>query len=774
MEKNSQEPVTRILLIDDNPDIHEDYKRILAQETNTNQLDELEAELFGVSSPQSNDNLIGLSLPEFEISSALQGAEGVVMAKKALADKQPYAMAFVDMRMPPGWDGLKTIKHLWEEDSNIQVVICTAHSDYSRNDIIMQVGMSDKFLILKKPFDTVEVAQLANALTRKWALTREAAIKRDDLNRMVDMRTRELAQARDQMRQLALEADAANRMKSEFLANMSHEIRTPMNGVIGMTSLLIDTELSAEQMEYAEIVQRSGHHLLSVINDILDFSKIEAGKLNIEKISFNLRSSLAEVVDIIQFKAREKDLVLACLIHPDVPNHICGDPGRLRQILLYLLNNAIKYTKDGNVTIHVNIVSQTSNNVTLRFEISDTGIGIPEKRVNSLFEVFPQTGACPVNDAGSTGLGLSISKRLVTMMEGKIGVTSKVGEGSTFWFTANLNKDPNFTDTMVPLLSDISNQHILIVDPSSAARRIIRLQLESWGAIVDEAASDSLGMEKLRTASQSGHPYHIAIIYMFLPEVDGLMMGRQIKFDSDVYTTDLILVALGYTQKEEKCAMELGFSAYLNKPVKHERLRNCLERVIGRSKNESKEPLPMITEVSLTESSSLTNLNILLVEDRLLEQKATAAVVTGAGYRIECVSNGREACEILSRVPYDVILMDCVMPEMNGIDAVKEIRAIEQARKERSRSDFEASETPVSAGNSHDSQQDPVAIIALTGAQDKYNRENCLAAGMNDYLVKPVDVKKLLAIIKKWGKSKVSSNYITESASSIDNESGTA
>jgi signal transduction histidine kinase len=406
----------RILVVDDNLAIHEDFRKILATTTASDELEQAGASLF-------DEVPVALHGESFDVCFADQGEQGFRMVEQAVAAGKPYALAFVDMRMPPGWDGVETIEHIWKVDHEIQVVICTAFSDHPWHRIAARLGKSDRLLILRKPFDAVEVEQLASSLTHKWNLAQEVC---------------------SQLKELMITRDAAlesARLKSEFLATVSHEIRTPMNGVIGMTGLLMDTALDTEQRDYVESIRRSGDALLAIINDILDLSNIERGMLRLESLAFDLRVALDEVMELLTDRAESKGLQFACVVRSEVPNAVRGDPDRLRQILTNLIGNAIKFTEQGEVAVRVSLAKEYDASALVRFEVADTGIGIASEGQARLFQSFCQVDGSHARRHGGTGLGLAIAKQLAEHMGGTIGVDSEVGKGSTFWFTVLLEKE---------------------------------------------------------------------------------------------------------------------------------------------------------------------------------------------------------------------------------------------------------------------------------------------------------------------------------------------
>jgi signal transduction histidine kinase/DNA-binding NarL/FixJ family response regulator len=626
-ERSTAPPNLRLLVIDDSPSIHADFRKILQPEDRRDAaFDDLRARLFAETSRRA-------AAPTYEVEYALQGQEALSLVERATAEGRPYALAFLDVRMPPGWDGIETCERLWRVDPDLQVVLATAHSDHPWEEILARLGGSDRLLILKKPFDSVEIRQLAATLTAKWELVREARTRVADLEERVQEKTRDLALANERLRAqidevtLAEEmarasaarleqsnkelvraheaAESANRAKSDFLSNMSHEIRTPMTAILGYADLLCEPEMPREEIaQHVRTIQRNRDHLLKLVNDILDLSKIEAGAMSIEHLPSSPGEILREVVAMMQLRAAEKQVSLSYGARGPIPETIVTDPTRLRQILLNLVANAIKFTEKGGVHVHARIVPpEEGENARMAFDVTDTGIGMREEQMEHLFHPFSQADSSVTRRFGGSGLGLSISLRLAKLMGGSITAQSREGSGSTFTLTvdagpldgvrlvafeeiADETADDNETwSRFAPRLSG----RILLAEDGRDNQRLITLYLTRAGATVEIAEDGAEAVAKATAALAAGEPHDLILMDMQMPSMDGYTATgklRQSGFSGPI----VALTAHAMTGDRERC-IDAGCSEYAIKPIDRLKLIAICARLMSTGER-IRAPLP--------------------------------------------------------------------------------------------------------------------------------------------------------------------------------------
>ena len=680
----------RILIVDDNPAIHADFKKILeAKESPESSL----GDLFLAGEASSSTGC------DYQLTSAHQGKEGVKIAADAFASDEPFALAFVDMRMPPGWDGLKTIKELWKTDNKLQIVICTAYSDHSWRDLQNELGKTDNLLILKKPFDSAEVSQMAVALTEKWRLQRE------------------LESALEQ-------ALVANEAKSRFVATMSHELRTPLNGMLGMAQLLATTELTDQQNSYLSACRTSGESLLNVIGDILDFSKIEAGHLELELVStdlFDLLEGVTQSVGTGLIKTRP-EVDLTCFVDPTIPANVIADVGKLRQVLFNFIGNAAKFTETGSIAVAAKANSVTESDVSITFTIRDTGIGISKTQLETIFEPFHQADNSLTRRHEGTGLGLSICRKFLKLMGAdSIGVNSNVDEGSEFSFTLSFDRS-DVHDNTQSIRAQREGTIVGTVGLSRAVESNINKLLRGCGWQVEpifmQRSDDPIPDLSNNEFIFVDYGDDVGVLQSFLSRIEQCKTHPSLS---------IIPVATAGRELDEQKLQKLGLSTLLTKPISQSHVFRALQ-IENACSNLAGQPTTFQGTIPKPSQFGLDRpIRVLLVEDNEINQMFAESLFDAANFEFATSSNGKHAIDLLQHDDdFDIIFMDCQMPEMDGFEATSAITQMAIA-----------------------GQIKTIPIVALTANAVSETKAKCFEVGMTEYLTKPFVIEDLFDVVKR-------------------------
>jgi signal transduction histidine kinase/DNA-binding response OmpR family regulator len=713
LKPGSYDRVQRILIVDDNESIHEDFRKLLQAAASDN-LQKAEQDLFGTPAAISDDPGF-----DFQLSFAFSGKEALHKVTEAGLQGRPFRVMFCDIRMPPGWDGIETISQCWKVDPGLEVVICSAYSDYTWKDLINRLGRTDQFLVLRKPFEAIEIRQLAMSLCMKNLM--KASMRGEVKN---------LEQIAEEQSRVAAEAEKASHAKGEFLANVSHEIRTPLNGVIGMLELLGSTPMNSQQERYLRGAQSSADCLLSLVNGVLDLSRVEHGQMELESITFDLRTLVENVTEMMSPTARKKCLEINCQLSADLPECVSGDHNRLRQILLNLVNNAVKFTEQGRVTISAEVLRRGEESDVVRIAVSDTGIGIPKERQGRLFQLFSQIDASTTRRFGGTGLGLALCKRLVELMGGTIGVESEAGWGSTFWFSVPLKKAVAEAPMQV-VPAYLSAMQILVIIGDDSARTSVTSALDQWNISCSAFRTVSEASSRVAASMSRGDQYSLAIVSARDHGSSGRLLIEEFRGTDGLQDLPTIAVINANDSAPLEFRQRWRISEVVSCPIRRSRLFDAVQHTS--SELVGTEVATMVCELPTEKLATAGHgYRILVAEDYEINQVVVREFLTRFGFECQLVSDGQEAVEKATTRQFDLVLMDCQMPEMDGFQATEEIRKVELTGHGLSRS---GSRLPV---------------IALTANAISGDREVCIASGMDDYLSKPINKNALLDVLRKW------------------------
>jgi len=719
----------RILIVDDNKSIHDDFIKVLCrgraraeQEVNV-----LERTLFDTRVSAE------LILEEddaacCELDHAYQGQQALELVEKAEAEGLPYALIFMDVRMPPGWDGIETILRIWDKHPRIEMVICTAFSDYSWEEIITKLGMTDRLLFLKKPFDAVAVKQIALALLKKWNLSNEACGHLKNLELEVSARTKQLQNLLNEVELQNIvvskardKANSVSKVKTDFMRAMSHEIRTPMNGVVGMASLLLDTDLTDDQFVFVDTIRKSCDQLMKIVNDTLDFSNFDSAKIELEFSEFSMRQCLEDIVENYSDSTFDKNIEIILAVNNNVPDILKADPGRIRQILCNLIDNAVKFTSSGEINIHCGILKQDDNQILIRYEVEDTGIGVEHDAVEGLFAPFSHCSGQTENTFTGPGLGLTISKQLVDLMQGEIGLKSEGKQGSCFWFEIPVKLGSGYSESKIEQAIGLKDRSILVIDNNKTTADVVSTMLLRWEANTHVLKSDQNVLEEMSRLGRDGELPEIVIIDTGVLQKDNLLLIRNIAERYSDEEVKVIIMAYNGARGDAKLFREYGAHAYLSKPVRERMLYKCMQLVIA---GKGKERL--LTRYHLTAKQKYYTARVLIVEDNIVNQQILKRILENRGCRVILAINGNEAVHAYKNFQFEMIFMDCMMPEKDGYEATRDIRRLESLTEKS------------------------VPIIAFTSNAFSDDRAKCMKAGMSDYIIKPAKAEEIDAVLLKW------------------------